>query len=336
VLLLLTFFTAGLLRQFNDRTPQAPNVHPVVGSLLFAGIFLLLLVAAREWRRGAVPGSGVRLGSVIPIMLMLLIEKWASLALYNPIFRWLAPSTSGPVVEDAQFRAFAGVALLLICLLISRFSIPTARKTWRRVRPMRWPFAALATTLVIVGTYAVLSVTAWLLGGQLRLSWPALDRVLFWVIGGQAVLALSEEIYYRGLLLGEMERLAPRLGVRSPTGRRWFALLPISLLFGVEHLRLQAGWDLIGRQLIFSVALGMLFGLLVIVSANIHFAAGIHVWINCLLLGAAPHYIDAAGDAALPSGTYIGLTLILAFVLAFLHLRVRHLRLRRARRLTRP
>jgi hypothetical protein len=79
----------------------------------------------------------------------------------------------------------------------------------------------------------------------------------------------------------------------------------------------------------------MLFGLLVIVSANIHFAAGIHVWINCLLLGAAPHYIDASGDAALPSGTYIGLTLILAFVLAFLHLRVRHLRLRRAKRLNR-
>jgi hypothetical protein len=333
LLLLLTFFTAGLLRQFHAETPRAPNVHPVVGSLLFAAIFLLLLVAAREWRRGAVPGSGVRLGSVIPIMLMLLIEKWASLALYNPIFNWLNPATLDPVLEDARFRTFAGVALLSICLLIAGFSIPTARKTWRRVRPKRWPFAALATTIVVVGTYALLSLIAWLLGGELHLSWPPLDRALLWIVGGQAILVLSEEVYYRGLLLGEMERLAPRLGVRNATGRRWFALLPTSLLFGIEHLSLQAGWELIGRQLVFAVALGMLFGLLVIVSANLHVVAGIHLWINCLLLGAAPHFVDLDGRPALPSGTYIGLTLILAFVLAFLHLRVRHLHLRRRSRL---
>ena len=53
----LAFFTAALLRQFHDRTPASPLAPGLVGSLLFAAIFFLLLVSAREWRRGAVAGS---------------------------------------------------------------------------------------------------------------------------------------------------------------------------------------------------------------------------------------------------------------------------------------
>ncbi len=49
-----------------------------------------------------------------------------------------------------------------------------------------------------------------------------------------------------------------------------------------------------------------------------HFATGLHTWINWLLLGAAPYFVDAAGRPALAPGTYIGLTLILAFGLTFL------------------
>ena len=75
--------------------------------------------------------------------------------------------------------------------------------------------------------------------------------------------------------------------------------------------------DVMMRQLVFTIALGILFGLLVMVSANLHYAGAIHAWINWLLLGAAPHYVGPTGEPALPSGTYIGLTLILAFVLAF-------------------
>jgi hypothetical protein len=60
------------------------------------------------------------------------------------------------------------------------------------------------------------------------------------------------------------------------------------------------------------------------VSANIHFGAGIHAWINWLLLGAAPHFVDTEGKPALPAGTYIGLTLILAFVLLYVYQRRRH------------
>ena len=51
--------------------------------------------------------------------------------------------------------------------------------------------------------------------------------LLYWIVGGQAILAFAEELYYRGLLLNEMERLSPRLGVRSAAGSRpeWSASL---------------------------------------------------------------------------------------------------------------
>jgi membrane protease YdiL (CAAX protease family) len=324
LLLLLAFFTAGLLRQFHDETPRSPYVNPVVGSLLFLACLFLLLVTAREWRRGAVPGTGIRLGSITPIMLMLLVEKWISLALYEPLFGWLAPLTDPLPLLDAKFRAFAGVGLILVCLLVARFSVPTARKTWRRARPSRWPTAAVQTLLVVVSTYAILGAMSFLLGGSLALSWPDLTEMLFWIVGGQAVLAFAEEAYYRGLLMSEMERLAPRLGARSAMARRWVALLATSILFSMEHIRLIGSGNQALRQLIFAVSLGLLLGLLIMVSANLHLAAGIHAWINCLLLGAAPHFVDQTGQPALPAGTYIGLTLIMAFVLVYVHQRRRH------------
>jgi len=326
-LLLSSFFTSGLLRQFHGGTPRSPYVSPVVGSLLFAAILVLLLVSAREWRQGAVPGPGVRLGSVTPILLMLLIEKWVSLTFYNPLFYWIASSDEPAAILDAQFRASAGIGLILVCALVGWLSRPALRKTWRRARPSRWPSAALATVLVIGGTYLVLALLAAALGGGLRLSWPRPGPLWYWIIGGQAVLALAEELYYRGLLLSEMERLSPRLGARSAPARRWTALLFTSALFGMEHMQVDpVHMGQVGRQAIFSVALGLLLGILVMVSANLHLAAGIHAWINCLLLGATPYFVDGSGSPALPSGTYIGLSLILAFIWAFVYQRWRRRR----------
>jgi len=324
LLVLLTFFTAGLLRQFHEGTPLSPYVPPVVGSLLFAGIFFLLLVAAREFRRGAVPGPGVRLGSLTPLLLMLLIEKWISLALYNPIFYFLTAAQGSPEMLDAELRAFAGCGLLLVCLLVARLSAPTRRKTWRRARPARFPAAASAVLVVVCATYALIALLSYALGGSLQLAWPAPSELLVWTLGGQALLAFAEEVYYRGLLMSEVERLAPRLGVRTATGRRWLALGTTSVLFGMEHLHVSLAVGVMGRQLVFTVALGILFGLLVMISANLHFTAALHAWINWLLLGAAPHFVTAEGKPALPSGTYIGLTLILAFVLAWALQRWRH------------
>ena len=323
IMMAMFVFTAGLLRRSHDHIPESPFMHPLVGNLLFAGIFVLLLVSSRERRAGPVPGRGVRLGSLTPFLLMLLIEKWLSLGLYEPLFDWIAHPNLTLALSDAQFRAFAGAALLATCLLLARLSEPTRRKTWRRIRPTRWISAVVQLLLVAAGTYLILGLLAAALGHSLKLRWPTGGTLLYWVLIGQAMIALGEEIYYRGLLYCEVERLAPRMGMRTPVSRRWIAVGLTSMLFAMEHMDLTQEWGVVVRQTVFIASLGALFALLVAVSANLHLAAGIHAWINWLLLGAVPHFADAEGTPVLPAGTYIGVTLILAFILAFLFRRFR-------------
>ena len=314
----LGFFTAGLLRHYHDQIFASPWVHPVVGSLHFAAILLLLLVAARERRMGALRDAGVRVGSLTPILLMLLVEKWLSISFYGPSFGLFPTDGLSDADLDARFRAFAGVALILTCLLLATFSEPAALRTWRRARPIRWLPAAAGTATVVVIAYVVLGGLTAILGGGLHLVWPVPDRLWAWVVAGQAVRAFAEELYYRGLLLSEMERLAPRLGVRGPAGRRWLALLPPAFLFSLEHMAAAPQWEGAYREALFTFALGLLFGILVLITNNLHFAAGIHAFINWLLLGAAPRFADASGQSTLSPGTYVGLILILAFILSFL------------------
>lgn len=316
-LLSLSLFTAALLRQFHHEIPASPWVSPVVGSLLFGALFLLLLLAAWERQRGGRLGPGVRLATLIPLLLMLFGEKWVALTFYPWLFGWLADPASAPELLDAQYRGLAGAGLVGSCVLLARLSRPTARLVWRCARPRRLPFAVVVTALAVSGTYALLAGLAALLGGRLALGWPPAGGLLPWVMGGQTLLAFAEELYFRGLLLFEVQRIAPRLGVRDLARRRWIALGSTALLFGIEHVALLETDNEPLRQLVFTVSLGLLLGILVLASQNLHLAAGLHAWINALLLGAAPHFIDAAGGPALPAGTYIGVTLILAFVLVF-------------------
>ncbi len=315
----LTLLTAGILRQFHDRTPGSPYVTGVVGSLLFAAIFFLLLVSAREWQIGAIGGRGrpgIRLGSLTPLLLILLVEKWASLTLYDPIFYSLAPRIASHAEFDAWYKALGGVLMILLCVLLGSFSRPAGSRTWDRSRPSRFPIAVVTTLAVVACTYALLWLLSVALGGGLRFSWPTWSPLLAWILAGQALLAFGEELYYRGLVLSELKRLSPRLGIRKPGLRRWFALVAMATLFGLEHIAPGLPRQEILRQLVFAFALGLLFGLIAIVTNNLHYAAGIHAWINCQLLGAAPGFVNESGAPVLPPGAYIGVGLIVAFVAA--------------------
>jgi len=321
-MILLTLLTAGILRQFHDRTPGSPFVSGTVGSLLFAAVFFLLLVSAREWQLGATGGrrnrSGIRLGSLTPLLLILLIEKWVSLTLYDPLFYAVAPEIASAAEYDAWYKAMGGLLLVLLCVLLAAFSRPAGSRTWKQARPSRFPPAVLTTLVVIGATYGGLWLLSLALGGGLSLQWSQGTPLLFWVLGGQALLAFAEEVYYRGLVLNELKRLAPRLGIRRPGLRRWYALTAMAALFGLEHIAPGLNRQEFLRQLVFAFALGLLFGLIAIVTNNLYYAAGIHAWINWLLLGAAPRFVNQDGGAALPAGPYIGVGLILAFVAAMI------------------
>jgi membrane protease YdiL (CAAX protease family) len=310
-------FTAGLLRQFHDLTPSSPFLSPAVGSLLFACVLFLFLVAARERLIGPAPGPGIRLGSITPILLMLLLEKWISSGFYGPLFSLAAPANLPDEAADAWFRLLCGVGLLVVTALASRFSRPAA--AWVRARLLgRKAATGIATAaLAIAAASAGLALIGLGLGSKIGLRPPSPQGPLGVVLLGQAAIALAEETYYRGLLLGELLRLAPRLGLQAPAGRRWMALGLTSLVFGMEHMGPSSGWDDGARQLIFALALGALLGMIVLLTDNLWLAASLHAWINWLLLQAVPELAYGPAKAGLPPGASVSLVLIAAFLAAF-------------------
>lgn len=318
VLVGATFLTAGMLRQFHERTPASPYAPPAVGSLLFAAVIFVLLIWAWETRRGPCPGPGVRLGSLAPLLAMLLVEKWISIFLYVPVFgRVVADATAPSPLVDAQYRAFAGGGLLLTCALLWSFSRPAARRTATTLSARRLLQAVAATGFAVGATYVALGALPRLLGSPFAWRGPRLDALGLWIASGQTLRAFAEELYYRGLLLQECARLAPRLGASSPAARRWAALLPPSLMFGLEHLVLTPGHGPALERFVFSASLGLLFGLMVLGCRNLWLPALVHAWINVLLLGAAPVWLDAGARPAPAAGTYVALALAFAFVAVY-------------------
>jgi membrane protease YdiL (CAAX protease family) len=316
VLLTMAMFTAGLLRQFHDLTPTSPFLAPAVGSLLFACVFFLFLVAVREQQIGAAPGPGVRLGSLTPILLMLLVEKWVSSTFYQPGYALLAPADWPDAVADAWFRLLCGVGLLAMVAVLSRCSRPARSWVAARLSGARAFVGVGAAALAIAGGGAILAPAAWAFGSSVSVLPPRPEGPLLVVLAGQAAIALAEELYYRGLILGELLRLAPRLGIKTEALRRWAALGMTSVLFGMEHFGAGGGTDG-GRQLVFALALGALFGMMVLLTDNLWFAASLHAWINWLLLDAVPHLSFGPARAPLSPGASISLVLIGAFVIAF-------------------
>ena len=318
-ILAATFLTAGMLRQFHEHTPASPYAPPAVGSLLFAAVIFVLLIWSWESRRGPSPGPGVRLGSLTPLLAMLLTEKWISIFLYQPVFDRFVPAELAPaVMVDAWYRAFAGGGLLLSCGLLWPFSPPAARRVAASLSLRRLLEGIVVTAIAVGATYAALGLVPRLLGAPFTWRGPRLDALGLWVAGGQTLRAFAEELYYRGLLQQECGRLAPRLGARSPAARRWAALLPPSLMFGLEHFVLAPGGEQALERFVFSASLGVLFGLLVLVSRSLWLPALVHAWINVLLLGAAPVWLDGSGRPAPASGTYVALSLAFAFVAVYL------------------
>lgn len=314
LLVLLGFFTAGLLRQFNVATLASPLLPPAIGSLSFAILVVLGLVGWRERRLGAVGGEGIRLGSLTPLLLMLFVEKWVAHALLPPLLSGMLQGKS-PADADARMRALTGLALLVLAFALSFLSSPARATLLRWMRFSRWPRALAGTALAFAATFLFLYGLTRLLGAVPHVNLPQHGALWTWTFFGQGVRALGEEVYFRGLLLAELLRLLPRLGVRRLPARRWTAVGITALLFGLEHVSFGGGAL---RLTVFTVSLGVLFGLLVLVTENLPYAAGIHALINWMLLGAVPRLLDGAGRPLPPSGSWIGLVLVFAFVLVFL------------------
>ncbi len=201
-------------------------------------------------------------------------------------------------------------------LVAASFSLPAARTTWERARPGRIFSGVGTAALACLGSYALLGgLAAWRFDG-VRFAVPGAPGSDAWVLGGQVALAFAEELYYRGLVLHEVLRLTPRLGIRPEAGRRWTALGLSAALFALEHLSPALDPRVAARETVFALALGLLFGLLVLLARNLWLTAALHAWINALLLGAAPRLESGAGGVVLGPGAYVAVALGLSVVAA--------------------
>ena len=299
-LLIATFGTAALLRQFHDGTPNPRSSRRSSAARCSLAIFLLLLVTAREWRRQAVwAGPGMRPGdpdadSDADAADREVVLAHASIRASSSRTR-LAPGARAPNFLDTLYRAFAGVGLILVCVVVGCLSRPTMRKDLASCdRPMRWPGRGAG--------YGARGYRGTLPAGRPRA--PARAAICGWSCPEiQPAAVLGRRRSERpGLRRGAV---LPRAAVeRDGAARAVFGLrsavgasldrpaVHVAGLFGLEHLTLGPPWSHPLRELAFAVALGLLFGILVMLSTNLHFVAGVHAWINWLLLGAAPHFVD--------------------------------------------
>ncbi len=147
--------------------------------------------------------------------------------------------------------AWAGVAQMVLTLGFAALAwrlLSSDRRPLMRLGRFGRPavLAALVGTVLLLGI--ALAVPATLLG---RLGFPlvALGRDMPWVAPGNVLQAAAQELEFRGLLMGTLERVAPP----------WMANLGQAVFFGLAHIAVQYEGPA-GPFVPVTIALGFLLG----------------------------------------------------------------------------
>ncbi|MFN2452547.1 MAG: lysostaphin resistance A-like protein [Candidatus Dormibacteria bacterium] len=147
--------------------------------------------------------------------------------------------------------AVAGAAQLLITLLIAmvaRRLLPSGQRPWLRLTGCG--SGAVLTTLAGAAAFIALFLLAPAVPlGRLAVQPLALHRDLLWLIPACSLQAAAQELGFRGLLLGALERGT------TPN----FANLAQALLFGLSHIAVQYEGPAAAFVPV-TVGLGLLFG----------------------------------------------------------------------------
>ena len=156
-------------------------------------------------------------------------------AITAPFCLWAAaPSALGriwPQLGGNERFGWAGVAqtvLTAALILVAWRVLPASRRPRLRLSRFgpRAVLAALIGSALLLGL--ALAIPANLLG-RLGLPLVALGRDMPWVAPGDVLQALSQELEFRGLLMGSLERVAPP----------WLANLAQATFFGLAHIAVQ-------------------------------------------------------------------------------------------------
>jgi membrane protease YdiL (CAAX protease family) len=295
------------------------------GSLLGVGP-LALLVLHLAWRRrgddhfpAPEERRGLTVGMLLPLIVVLLGEKWVSNELLDDAYAWIPVAAPGPFAADAIYRLWTGLALLGVGLI----AIWIMRQIGHRLRTMlmgsRLVTAAglLAAAAALPGLLA-LAIHLVVPGSELATAAP-LSGTLLLAGGAQVVRATAEELYFRGLLQTGTARLLAQTPLGDGRAPRLAAIGLVSLAFTFEHL---GGGDAELRQLAFVFGVSCALGALLAASRNLYLVAGAHALINLIVAQLLPLPVDADGEPLLPANVLAVLMLIVAFAgVAILHRR---------------
>jgi membrane protease YdiL (CAAX protease family) len=290
---------SGTLRQFNDVIPTLPGTEGPALSLLTVLLGLLLWLLLRSRKRGET-GLGSVAGAVagaplLALVFLMVCEKWVSLGLVEPTLGWIPRLVADPYLIDATYRLMTSLGMLAVALFALPF-LTFLRRPLRRILAARSAGLAL---VVLVPSYLLVHGALYLFltytDTPAHLAIPTPSFVVLAVTFAQLVRAVSEELYFRGLLQEGLVSVFPRLGVRNTRLAKFLAVILVSSLFTLEHVIVGGDRGTAFGVAVFVFGLSCLFGLLLVLSRSLYLSMGFHFVVNLMIAGGGLVFIDPQG-----------------------------------------
>ena len=323
VLLLTTLVGSSLIRQLHEFIPEWTPLPWPIRSPLYAFLVILFLMVALGTSRRSSPGSDaaggrVRIAMLSPLLLAMVYEKVLSITLYEAL---LDHTVRIPWMRDhldAWIHVVIGAGMILAVLLL----VPLMRGVSLSdfTQPARLRSGVYLQMIALIVTYGLLSGLANLVSGSENrvtlLFSTGVPAVL--LLFGHGLRAMSEEFYYRGLLQRELSTLMKSFGIRSRRSGQALAIALISLGFGIEHFRFGAPLAESYKGFAYAMALGFLFGYLLVLTGNVFFCGLVHATNNFVNAGVMPRLGTIDRLVVLPPDTFLYVYLVTVFVLVFM------------------
>lgn len=212
----------------------------------------VLRLAAVSVAVAAASLAGARLAGARAVLLAVatVSVSFSAFSLTPRVLSWIAGARLSGDALLLWASAVQAAVTLLVAVPVVRWAVPAAARPDLRlgrfgIGAALWSLGGLAL-IIPVG----LAIPAALLG-RYGIAVQAVARDLPWLAPACALQAFAQELQFRGLLLGALERVAPRVA----------ANLAQAALFGVAHLAIQypgpAG-PFIPVTLVFGAVLGLL------------------------------------------------------------------------------
>jgi membrane protease YdiL (CAAX protease family) len=251
---------AALLVPYTFSDPN--GVDPYVARI--SGVALLLLAVGYAQRALAATRPVLLALCAVTVSFTLLA---ATPQILTDLFGDRAPSFDAQIfwASLAQFIATAAFAVAAWRRLASPL------RPQLRVDRLGWAGVAVALAASVVLMLVTLALPASLLG-RLALQPVALTRDLPWLWPANALQALSQELQFRGLLMGALERVM---------SRRW-ANVAQACFFGFSHLAVNYQGP-VAPFVPVTIAAGLLLGWMVQRTGSLWTAVGVHAVADVLI-----------------------------------------------------